>query len=75
MIPMGYEYESMRVYLFATVISLLWLITIGALFVRWLKQSFSKLAAMAFWDWAELSSWLLVISVLSVYDSYLIFFR
>ena len=75
MIPMGYEYGSFFSYLAGGLVVLLWLVTIVVLAIRWLKRSFSQIKAMTTWDWAELSGWLIVISILSAHDSYLIFFR
>lgn len=75
MIPMGYEYESLFSYLMGGLVALLWFITIVTLAIRWLRQSLPRIKTMTAWGWAELSGWLLIISALTVYDSYLLFFR
>lgn len=74
MIPMGYEYESFFGYLIGGLVVILWFITIITLAIRRLRQSLPKIKMMTVWNWAELSGWLLAISALSVYDSYLIFY-
>lgn len=75
MIPMGYEYESLFAYFIGGLVVLLWLVTITVLAIRWIRQSLPKIKMMTVWDWTELSGWLLIISTLTIYDSYLIFYR